>query len=218
MDNPRDLSETIQRPSSPFPPATVRWHGNSGNFEALCNAIAHYLRSNPGKTMKVASYNNGDRVTARVKEILGERGQAYILSMADEKLLEIRCHQAVYEAGPDYDLRCTHCQSLHPMAFIEQIQNGKFQRGWFYENDQPIMCEMAEAQFYAVHLLDMPKQWLYENALTIYRATGVLFFYKENKLTASEIEHGQQYSAATPHNPTDLAIKQAQAALDHYKP
>lgn len=78
---------------------------------------------------------------------------------------------------------CSLCGSIHPEEFIRLIREGEFITGFMWEGgNAPICAYVGGYRFFVVHLVDMPVEWLYDNALLIFEMTGVLFYWKKETL------------------------------------
>lgn len=116
------------------------------------------------------------------------------MAMASSRLLDVRdlfiisCHDiqsgAKWSNGDDKGgCRCSECGSVHPEEFVRALKAREIRKGWSWGvKDQPIRAELEVGVFDAEHLKDMPVDWLYANALIIFEATGVLFYWERETL------------------------------------
>lgn len=114
--------------------------------------------------------------------------------MPDSRLLSVRdlfvisCHDVTSAAewNDSQDsggCRCSVCDSVHPDEFIAALKDRRLRGGWHWGvKDEPIRANLVSGVFFAEHLKDMSVEWLYANAIVIFEATGVLFYWERERL------------------------------------
>ena len=111
-------------------------------------------------------------------------------------------------------LNCSRCTSIHPDEFICQVQQGNFIGGFFWDGERPEYCETLAGRFFVAHLLDMPVDWLHENALLIFEATGLIFYWEGETLKFNAPHVGYRLGAGSACRITASQRAQAQQIIE----
>lgn len=103
--------------------------------------------------------------------------------------LIISCHPAKMgmlwkQRARTKSLRCPECGSVTPDEFVEAILGLKLVSGWHLNSDdEASYCVLSDNRvFRHEHLLDMPVDWMIENAPIIHASTGVLFYWTGERM------------------------------------
>jgi hypothetical protein len=105
------------------------------------------------------------------------------------KDLIISCHAAKLgmtwkKRKASRSLRCPQCGSITPDDFINAILSLELVSGWHLDGDDaPAYCKLSHDRvFRHEHFLDMPVDWMVENAPLIHASTGILFYWKGERM------------------------------------
>ena len=103
---------------------------------------------------------------------------------------------------------CPYCKSIEPDLFLSIIEDDGLISGWHWLNDRPVYCETSFGRFYAIHLLDMPVQWMFDNAMLIFEKTGTHFWWSGELFNHGSVKTNRTYTQETPFVPTGAQMAQ----------
>jgi hypothetical protein len=121
-----------------------------------------------------------------------------------------------WERDGKHGVRCPVCHSIDPDFFVFLLEDQGFLKGWTWDGDTPLHCQTVDGRFYATHLIDQPVEWLREHAMTIFLATGVLFFWKRDHLKCLASTKRKTYSIESPFRPSQATVERFQKKFDEY--
>lgn len=110
---------------------------------------------------------------------------------------------------------CSACNSVHPDEFVRLINAGEFICGFMWEGtNEPIWASLGGYRFYALHLQEMSVEWMHEHAMTIFKATGVLFYWDKEFLVLHTSSVGVRMGRDSIYRITAAQIAAAQELND----
>lgn len=113
---------------------------------------------------------------------------------------------------------CSLCDSIRPERFVEGIESGEFICGFMWDGGgTPLFAYVGGYRFFSIHLQDMSRDWLYANAMRIFEATGVLFYWDGEEFCFDAIHEGVFFSEASMYTLTEAQREHAARTNDrHY--
>ena len=121
--------------------------------------------------------------------------------LPDEDLISCHAAQNLGKVVWKKD-RCSHCGSIRPSTFIQELYGEGLIAGWTYGKSGPISCETTAGTFYSAHLNDTSDNWLKAHQFDIARATGVLFTWRNERLRYKVFGPRKARSSSDPVNTT----------------